>query len=270
MNFESDYARHEALVRYLLDELSEEERDSVETALLTDRRVQDDLAAAEEELASDYVNQRLLPKQRDVLRRKFAEWPEWNDRVRVARAMSHVEAEVFGVEWRGQQRLRAWLAHFFSSHYRGALVIVVSAVALCAVCFTVSPLRILFPERITPGSRVAPAVASFVLTPAGAKGTQPQADNIVRVPGSGGNIELRLVLSHDIYPSYQVQLESTDRSVRTQLGAAAPTSGSGGTHVSVLVDLAILRPGRYTIVLRAVESDGTLSDVAGYSFRVIT
>lgn len=269
MNFKSESERHDTLVRYLLDELSVEERDRVETVLLTDRRVQDDLAAAEEELADGYVNQRLLPEQREVLRRKFAEWPEWNERLRLARAMSQAEAAVFGDDWRNAHRIWPWLGDFFGSQRR-ALVIAVSAAVFCAVCFTVSFWGIHFAERGTPGSRVVPTVASFLLTPAGVKGSETRADNIIRLPGRDGHIELRLALDRDIYASYQVQLESPDKGVRTQLGTAVPIRGSGLTQVRVSVDASILSPGRYTIVLVAAESDGTVSDVAGYSFRVIT
>lgn len=72
MNHDPNPEGHATLVRYLLDELSDEERDRLEERLLVDKSAQEDLAVAEEELAALLINGALPPEQRLLLERKFS------------------------------------------------------------------------------------------------------------------------------------------------------------------------------------------------------
>jgi tetratricopeptide (TPR) repeat protein len=79
----------ERLVRYLLGELSEQERDQLESEYLGNSESHDQLVAAEDELIYAYVGGRLSHSQSISFERFFLQTPERRSRVEFARSFAH-------------------------------------------------------------------------------------------------------------------------------------------------------------------------------------
>jgi len=267
VNRDLDPGRHVTLVRYLLDQLSGEERDRLEVRLLADGEFQEELTVAEEEIADLYVKGWLPPEQQRLLERKFSESPEWKVRIDLARVMNRAEAELAVAQPTGW---RKWLAGFRALGLGKQLAALASIVAILGVWLVLGPGR-KDKDAGASSQRFLPAVPSFLLAPAVRKDAVPQSDNIVLLPERPGLIELRLPLDRDFYRAYQVQLQSLATGQTVSLGSATPVrERSVKPELRVPVDSAKLQPGRYTIVLQAAEADGSVTDVEGYSFRVAT
>jgi hypothetical protein len=258
--FNRDAELHATLVRYLLDQLSDEERNGVEEHLLADAELQERLAVAEEEIADRYVNGELLPELRKLVEQKFGGCPDWEGRTDVARAMAKIEAEMAA---NAGQPARSGPAKYWE--WRFVLPLAGLLTVAVVVWFGLAQRQ---PTGSSPKNLPNP-VASFLLTPAISKDASAQPENIVILPARAGPIELRLPLNKDFYPSYQVQLQSFSSEKAVSLGVATPLPQDHSKEIRVSVDSASLSPGRYTIVLRASETDGSVTDVAGYSFRVV-
>jgi len=254
MNRDLDSKRHAALVRYLLDQSDEKEREEIEHALLVDSQHQEALDVAMEELVDRYVTGSLTPAQQELVKEKFAGASDWTARTAAARAMNSVAAELRASNY---GKVLAW-----RRRNRNVVVLTVAAVLVIGVWVV---FRLGESQRGGPlvAGRPAPPVASFLLTPALRKGGSQQTETVVRLPSPPARIELRLPLKQNFYPAYQVKLHSFVTGEVTLLTTVA----GKGTELRVPVDSAGLQPGRYTLVLQAAEADGAMTEVAGYSFR---
>jgi hypothetical protein len=259
MNRAVDPDLHEKLCRYVLDELSDEERDGLEQKLLQDASLQDDLLTAIEGVADDFARGILSEERRRMLAERYGGDPEWEEAVEFARTMHTIEPEVsVSSAARGERSRRPWMR--FPIFALAALAVVLLAV------WTIEerPPK----AKVVSGVPVAP-VASWVLELPVLKGSPAQQDHVVTLPEIQGPIEIRMPLDRDVYNAYRVELQATDSGKSADLGEVRPVRRNGSAEVTILVDSARFRLGRYTIVLRAAEVDGRSTDVAGYSFRVV-
>jgi hypothetical protein len=252
MSRDIDPARHEALLRYLLDQSTEEERAQIEEALLADRSLQEDLSVAEEELADRYATRRMGQAESKTMEQNFLGAQEWRARIRTARAINVVAAE-----WAGRPMMTRPL---FST---GLIAAATSVAIACAwmIFHTAGTGR--RPPELAEGP--PPVVPSFLLTPAVRKAEQPRPDNRVPLPPKLGPIDLKLPVERSSYAAYQVKLHNLATGETSLLGGAVLVEESGAPQVRVRLDSAALRPGRYTIVLQAAEPGGGITEVAGFS-----
>jgi hypothetical protein len=248
---------HQQLVRYLLDELNETACDEIEIRLLKDAEFQEQLAVAELEVAELFEKRLLKPDQMKLVRSKFGANPSWKQNLYFCRVMAAEEAK-----WSAPRLSRAKSGIFRTALLSGALISL--AVAL-AVWFVLHPS---VHSTVEIGKRSNVSVA--VLLPPPLKGLERQVDNTVSLPQAPGPVELRMVLRNDFYPEYEVRLRSVSTGVEQSLGTVKPDRPTGGQHtLRVGLDSSQLSPGRYTIVLRALERDGSVVNVGGYSFRAV-
>ena len=76
-----------SLRRYLLGDLSEADRDSVEDRIMSEKDMYEQLLLAEDELVDEYVSNSLSETDRASFSRNFLRMPELQQRVRFARAL---------------------------------------------------------------------------------------------------------------------------------------------------------------------------------------
>jgi hypothetical protein len=255
MNRDLDSKLHTALLRYLLDQSDEKEREEIEQALLLESQHQEDLDVAMEDLADRYVTGSLTAAEEELVKEKFAGAPDWAARTAAARAMNCVTAELRASNY---GKVLAWRRRNLN-----VVVLTVAAVLVIGVWVVFRPGD---SQRGSPtvAGRPAQSGASFLLAPMLRKGGSQQTETVVRLPSPPAWIELRLPLDQNLYPAYQVKLHSFVTGAVTLLTPVP----SRGTELHVAIDSARLQPGRYTLVLQAAEADGTVTEVAGYSFRV--
>jgi len=259
VNRDPNPERHAALVRYLLDELSDEERDRLEERLLVDRSVQEDLAVAEEELAALFINGELPQEQRTLLKRKFVGCPEWTEKTTFVRSIERAIEEHLSLPV--SKKMVPWR--------KWPMVALASAATVLAVWMFLTPGRKPTSPAISSAESAQP-VPSFLLAPVVRQGGGAQSDNVVELRPGSSRIELRLLLNQDLYPAYQVRLQSLDSGQMLPMGTIPRVrQPEAKPELRLSIDRGRLKPGRYTIVLQASEGDGNVVEVAGYSFRVV-
>ena len=111
MTSQPDDTRHEAVVRYLLGELAEEECDRLEEAYFATQEGFEELQAVEAELTDAYVAGQLSPERRVRFESRLV--PGEHGDVQFARALRAVlqdkQPPVAGVQAGGRGRFVPWL-----------------------------------------------------------------------------------------------------------------------------------------------------------------
>jgi hypothetical protein len=260
------------LLRYLLDELGEQDRDRLEGRLLNDRRMQKELVAAEDELADLYATGGLLPEQQRRFEEKFLGSPEWRDKVEFAKAMRCVVTPALDAAANRPAPPNSGVWRRLSPGWKLRLAITLPSVAaIFAVWLALLPqhkdavVTVLPPPSPSVVQRARPAL-SFLVLPTVRGGKRTHLQNIVTLPEVAQTIELRVPLGEAIYESYDARIERLGGTVGADASAIKPERQPDGTNeLRVLVDSSRLTPGSYTVVLSAKESGRML----GVSFRAV-
>lgn len=127
-------------------------------------------------------------------------------------------------------------------------------------------------ENLTVDEKMAPpglhkTVASFVLTADSTRGNAVEQELVI--PQTAASVALRLIFPSDSASSYDLSLETAEGSVVWgNKHFPGKPAGPGNQEVSLRLTSGILRRGDY--VLRVTRTlNGQSKDIAGYSFRVI-
>jgi anti-sigma factor RsiW len=83
----------DALIKYLLGELSDQGRDQIEDKYFADDAFHERLLVLEEELTDSYVREELSPEQRQHFEKWFLRSPERVERLAFARALAGTRLE---------------------------------------------------------------------------------------------------------------------------------------------------------------------------------
>jgi hypothetical protein len=96
----------------------------------------------------------------------------------------------------------------------------------------------------------------------------PGKRDVLTVPSTASNIQLKLVLDSDDYAEYQAHIQSpTDSNVLTRSGLKPSRSGRGRIIV-IRFPSRLLSSGDYAVSLSGRTPSGTYEHVAGYSVHV--
>ncbi len=93
--------RDATLVRYLLGEADDEERERVERAYFADEASLERMEAAEETLIEDYLENRLSPDSRNRFEQEFLSTPHRRTRLETIRALMAAAARAHPASGRG-------------------------------------------------------------------------------------------------------------------------------------------------------------------------
>lgn len=246
------------IIRYLLDEVSPQERASLEEELVRDSSLFDLISAVEDDLIMQYVNRKLdaalLPRFTEV----YLHSPSKLARVESARALQLAVRET-AAETSGAQKSKGSILSFFAKAPRPRLALAASA-ALVVIAISWSIWKIVPASRTHPPERVS--LISFSLEP----GLQRSNSGIqITVPPHATEIQFELVLPNATTDNkYSVVLDTPEQ----------PDLWSGevlrkGKDLITSVPASKLGAGDYTLRLRAYGAGNTWEDIAIYYFRVV-
>lgn len=293
-----DTEASDRLSEYLLGGLSESETEAVEREYFTRADSFDALAAAEDELIDDYVEGRLAEADRSRFEERILAAPGGRARVELARTL---------FERAGREELRA-AASRPSALRRGLLaasvvVALVGAGAWVAWSRQVareraearsarqaaeqreselsSRLARLEREAEAQQSRIArlteelalerlsgPAarVISIVLTPGLERGTEEPVR--VTLPAGIADVQVRLLLERDPYPSYSASVETPEGRQAARRDGLRSTAVRSGRAVDVVLPARLLAPGTYVVILRGGRPAAASQLVQAYHLQV--
>jgi hypothetical protein len=118
-------------------------------------------------------------------------------------------------------------------------------------------------KRIPP-----PVIASLVLAGGMSRGGLLERRNQLVVQAGVSNVELKLRMERDDYPSYAVFIENPDLDERWEK-EDIKTDRAALKQITVHPPLGFLQSGDYVVQLVGKATDGTTHDVESYSFRVV-
>lgn len=269
------------LRRYLLGELPEADRTTLEERYFQDEELFESVREAEHALVDDYVAGRLGAGDHASFERHYLSTPGHVERVAVARALAAAEGTA---DVRAPGRPTAWRWALAAALLLGTLGVWFSL----STREPVAPDQVAVPEQTGPSlpktpvlpraddggvptlgppplrrDEHPPVVVAMVLTPsAGTRGDGPTPTAIV--PATADEVELQLAGASEGARGLTVELRSVDAGVVWVGRAGAPRAPRpAGASASVVVPARHLSPGDY--VLRTSAADGEV--VGTYSFR---
>jgi len=243
----------EAIARYLLGLLSDEERSAVQERLFEDEDYFDRIRATEYELLDAYSRWEMPASERAVLENSLLASAEGRRKLDYARALASAQPRP------GKRRAPYLLI--------AAVVVVATAAGLL---FTLRNQHYAVETRTAPPfsapkaqPSTAPAVFSVLLTPGATRG----GGEIKRlaIPPGTDLVQLQLDLEGDHHPVYAATLKTTSGTqVWEQAGLNAQSDGS----ILCRVPDTVFKSGSYELALTATASGRPPAVVAYYYFQV--
>jgi hypothetical protein len=120
----------------------------------------------------------------------------------------------------------------------------------------------------TPPLRVAPTVASLVLTVGGVRGADASQTPHLVIPPGTTQVRLRLNLKDNDYPSYRAVLRAVGGAEVFSRQGLKPTNTKSGAGFIFVLPARELAAGDYILTLAGVNQDGEIDDVSKSIFRV--
>jgi hypothetical protein len=233
--------------RYLLGELSDGDRETIEQEILINEDLFEEILIVEEELADEYVAGTLSQEERADFERHFRATPERQQNVRFAQALNrYVTTEANRESSRRSVSPAFWTTQSWGVRAAGLVAII--AVAVAALWF-------FFPRSQTPRT-----LASLTLTISpNTRGAGTQSTR-VPFPLNADALKISLRLPNPSPPAlrYRAELLSDNGGSKS-----LETAGQDGRSVVLVIPSAELSRGRYAINLFAVQTDGSPQRVNG-------
>jgi hypothetical protein len=278
---------NETMVRYLLGELADEERDRLEEQYFQDDLLHEQLLAVETELVDDYVQGKLTSDRENRFENRYLTSPEGNKKVQFARSLAVSLGNLHRPA--SAQRTPLWqqVLTLFGSQSPTLRYAVLMAVLLLLL----SPFLIMRLYRTNPDNRLAGSITGKKqqekspgkagvetpkepLMPVLALALVPMlrsgaTSNALEIPLGEFHIRLQLALQNDDYPSYRVILQTPEgRDLHRVDSLKAAISAPGGKQVLVDLPASSPGPGDYIVRLSGVRTDGTAEELDAYAFRI--
>lgn len=272
-------------VRFVLGELSEEEKTTLETKYFLDDQFFHELIEVESDLVDAYVRDEMTPSEQERFEAALGLFPARREKVEFARTLQRVLTRPVVRDipaWRRMLPLAAavllfaagaaWFA-FESIRLKDERVSLEAQRASLAESLTrleaqANEQRARIAEMEEQASRPAPVprIVSFVLAAGMLRGDP--GSNAFRVPYGADAIALELSLERVGSKTYRAAIQTpSGETILTQRGLR-PRKGKSGALVSVLLSSGELSPGDYILVLSG-ERAGGVETVGEYSFRVV-
>ena len=301
------FANKELLARYLLGELSAEDRQRLEKEYLADDEVWETLTAVENDLIDSYVRGDLSEEQRRQFEQHFLDSPEKQERLEMAKLLMNGRIrqsiktapmqEQQQAVWSGSPMELLWRRHRVLNVALGAVtlaVFVVAAVLILQNQHLRTELTQLqsdqfslrneidqlqqqiaslsnTQERNTGTDQHGPETVAALLTPRLPRGTgQQNSSGILRIPATASSVMLTLQMERDPYRQYEVLIETPEgnRVSRSQ-GLKSEASKNGGRTLSVHFPAQLLKKGDYIVTLSGQKPGDGMEVVDSYSLSVI-
>lgn len=239
--------------RYLLGELSDGDRETIEQEILINEDLFEEILIVEEELADEYVAGTLNQDEHADFERHFLATSERQQKVRFAQALNrYVTTKANREPIAGPVSPAFWTTQTWVRRAAGVLAIIAVAVAV---------LWFLLPRSQTPRT-----FAALTLTIDPNTREQGAQSAKAHFPLNADALKISLRLPNPSPPAlrYRAELLSDNGGSKS-----LETAGQDGQSVVLVIPSAELSRGRYAINLFAIQADGSAQRISGsYYFTV--
>jgi hypothetical protein len=287
----------ESLTRYLLNEVSEPEREAIERAYFENPQAFEAMAQAETALIDDYVRERLAPDVRRRFETAYLADPARRARVAFAEALAARVDRLAAPGFDSQTApaaatvrvRRSWLPPFF--HARPALAL--AAAAMIAVLATAVwmaldrrsggsavPAHAGAGRPEAPGTPAAPAAGTLPTRPApvvvtlalvvgaGERRVGPEGPATLTIPRDATDVRFALTLRARDYGRYRVILRMAGGSEILRRDDLQPIVDPAGPVIELRVPANAFTSADYILALQGAARDGEFDDLSQTIIRV--
>jgi len=269
------------LRRFLLGQLSEDERERVEERFTFDRDFREWALVVEGELVEDYLDGSLPEAEKELFVKNFLSTPEQHRKLRIAGSLRRYlvpeappspnvpgkEVPASGGRWFSLGAFRLNRRALLASSFALLVVLIFGAVWLSGVLRRRSQLaEVRQAVELLNRLPIADDSSGVFLSPLAMRGGG--AEKTLPPPNGGAVAQLWLLLVKDEYPSYQVVFWKEGDAERFTLGGLRAKVTPSGRAIPVRLPAGLLRPGAYVFKLNGVGADGHTEDIGEYNFRV--
>lgn len=279
--------------RFLLGELSEEERQRVEELCMVDVGYRESVLTVEDELIEDHLEGSLSEHEGRRFAERFLSSPAYRRKVQVLRALkryaavevashSPPEAEESPQHRRTWRQLLEWLMPRAPYVYVAAATLIIAVVLgglwaargwRAGAPSTPEEVQRLAVEReLAELNRRGPAapgvhVLSLALPPVSVRGAEPSS----KVPVRDGAtlVELRLLPVGDEYPLYRATLRKVGSVNAYAIPELHVESTPDGRAIPVRIRTGLLTRGIYQLTLEGATADGRFEGAGQYTFQAL-
>ncbi|SRR5712692_2493867 len=270
--------KQDVLERYLLGEVSDDERSEIEQGYFADDAFFDQLIDVQNDLVDSYVRGTLPPADRQRFEERFLTSGSGIARVEFARALQQRIAARSGRKT-GSFRLlaiaasiaiiviaAAWMT--FMLQRRTQLPITESRPKAPKQQHTTPPTPVQAQTQTAPlqSKPAASALVTVLLTPGGTRENEAAKPLVLRPAPQFVRVEL--VLEDDRYDSYAAELQDVEGRVLWKEQSLRATTAPSGRTVALSVPAKLLPPGDYIVVLKGIHR-GEASEINNYTFTVV-
>lgn len=280
------------LRRFLLGELSEDERQHVEELFLVDQEFKEKVLAAQDDLIEEYAEGSLSDVNKRQVVERILSTPQQRQKLKIARLIKkYVAVEMDARSPRADGKIKQ-PAHGYIGMLglrRPYVFIPVAAVLLIALGFGAMKLievRRLNEQRaraqslhlaverelaqlnneLHPGTTEL-AAASIVLSPVFVRDLK--ATPKVSPPAEPAVVKLWLVLVRNEYETYRAVFQKLDDPAEFTVPNLHAQNTTSGKAVQLNIPARLLTRGDYQVRLNGVGGDGTLEEIGEYNFQVV-
>jgi hypothetical protein len=279
----------ETMVRYLLGELADPERNRLEEQYFQEDALHERLLAVEAELIDDYLRGDLTNDRKHRFESRYLTTPEGIKKVQFARSLAVSLGHLPHAH--GAERIPWW--HAVLMLFRNQSPSLRYAILMAVFLLLLSPILIMRIYRNKPNNQLAGetggkgqhakspdkaavatpkqpsiAVLALALVPMQRSG---ETGNDLEIPPGVFQIRLQLALQNDDYPSYRVILQTPGgKDLYQGDGLKAVTSAAAGKQVVLDLPARVPGPGDYILRLSGIRTDGAAEEVDAYAFRITT
>ncbi|HEX4773878.1 MAG TPA: hypothetical protein VH351_23795 [Bryobacteraceae bacterium] len=239
----SNAITNDLLARYILGELSKEERENMETIYLRGKQVHRQRLAVEQELFDAYVSGDLSDNRRRQFEKIFGQSPDFQSKLAFARARHAALNEE-------PERKRQLVSALGIRLAVAAAVLLLVAVGL----FLVNRSNSNTPKSTLP-------VVTYRISPS--LGGANQSPNLIRLPNYSAIVQLRIPLNEPHTSPCLVIIETLEG--EGKFSVPAQDSAENPSILSVDLTPTSLQPGNYIL---SVVLESSLKPIADFSVRI--
>jgi hypothetical protein len=277
--------------RFLLGDLSEEERERVEELCMVHGDYRERVLIVEGELIEDYLEDSLSEHEGRRFAERFLSSPAHRRKVQVLRAAKRYAAVEVASHSppeaeESPPRRRAWRQLLEGLVPRAPYVYGAAAVLIIAVVLgglwatrdwrTGAPptpeeaQRLAVERELAELNRRGPAppgaqVFSLALPPVSVRSAEPSSKVLLR--DGAAHVELRLLPAADEYPLYRATLRKVGGANVYAIPELHAESTPDGRAIPVRIRTGLLTRGLYQLTLEGVTADGRLEGAGEYTFQ---
>ena len=280
----------ESLTRYLLNEVSEPEREAIERAYFENPQAFEAMAQAETALIDDYVRERLAPDVRRRFETAYLADPARRARVAFAEALAARVDRLAPPAEESQtapRTRRSWLAPFFQARPVLAVAAAAAIAALATALWMAVDRR--SGERAVPGhadagrpgaapadpgagplpTQPAPVMVTLALVVgAGERRVGPEGPATLTIPRDATDVRFALTLRARDYGRYRVILRMAGGSEILRRDDLQPIVDPAGPVIELRVPANAFTSADYILALQGAARDGEYDDLSQTIIRV--